>query len=92
MSGIDPDVIYHKLSIKEDAKPVKQKPKRMNEERSHAISDEIDRLLQVGFIQKIFYPDWLSNLVLENKRIESRESTSTLQALMNLDRMTVIPF
>jgi len=89
MSGIDLEVIYHKLSIKEDAKPVKQKLRRMNEERSQAISDEVDRLLQAGFIQKIFYPDWLSNL---NKRMESIESTSTLLALMNLDRMTVIPF
>ena len=29
--GIDPKVIYHKLSIKANSKPVKQKPIRMNE-------------------------------------------------------------
>ena len=33
MPEIDPEVIYHKLSIKADTKPVKQKPRRMNEER-----------------------------------------------------------
>ena len=30
MPEIDLEVIYHKLSIKADAKLVKQKPKRMN--------------------------------------------------------------
>jgi len=57
MLGIDPEVSYHKLSIRADAKPVKQKPRRMNEERSRAISDEVDRLLQASFIQETFYPD-----------------------------------
>jgi len=48
MPGIDPEVICHKLSIQADAKPA------MNE-RSHAISNEVDRLLQAGFIQEMFY-------------------------------------
>ena len=43
--GIDPEVIYHKLSIKADAKPVNQKPRRMNEEKSCGISNEVDCLL-----------------------------------------------
>jgi len=45
MHGIDPDILCHKLSIMADAKPVKQILKRMNEEWSRAISDEVDRLL-----------------------------------------------
>jgi len=44
MPGIDSEVICHKLSIKADAKPVKQKPRRMNEERSCATSNELDYL------------------------------------------------
>jgi len=39
MSGIDPEVICYELSIEADAKVVKQKPMRINEEKSHAISD-----------------------------------------------------
>ena len=50
MLEIDLEVICHKLSIKTNAKPVKQKPRRINEEKSHAINDEVNRLLQVGFI------------------------------------------
>jgi len=50
MPGIDSAVICHKISIKADGKPVKQKLRRMNEEKSRAISDKVDRLLQAGFI------------------------------------------
>ena len=64
MPGIDPEVICHKLSIKTDAKLVKQKPKRMDEERSRAINDEVDRLFQAGFIREMFYSDWLFNPVV----------------------------
>ena len=45
MPGID-QVIWHKLSTKADAKPVKKKPRRMNEEWNHTINNEVDRLLQ----------------------------------------------
>jgi len=48
MPGIDPDIICHKLSIKADAKLVKQKPRRINEEQSRSISDEVDHLLQLA--------------------------------------------
>ena len=33
MSGIDPEVICHKLSIKVNAKPIKQRPRRVNEKK-----------------------------------------------------------
>ena len=65
---IDPEVICYKISIKVDAKPVKQKPGRMHEERNRAISDEVNRLLQASFIRETFGPDWLSNLVLVKKK------------------------
>ena len=68
MHGIDPEVICHKLSVKANAKPVKQIPRRMNEERSCAISDEVDRLLEAGFIQETFYPNWFSYPVLMKKK------------------------
>jgi len=50
ITKIDPEVIHHKLSIKADTKLVKQNPKRMNEERSRATSNKVNRLLQAGFI------------------------------------------
>jgi len=57
MTGINPKAICHKLFIRADAKTVKQEPRRMNKEMSRAISDEVDHLLQAGFIRETFYPD-----------------------------------
>jgi len=71
MSRNDPEVICHKFSLRADAKPVKQKPKRMNKERSHVISNKVDRLLQAGFIWEMFYLDWFSNPVLVKKKNEN---------------------
>jgi len=88
MFGIDPTVICHKLSINADAKPEKQKPRGMNEERSRAISEEVDRLLQAGFIRETFYPDWLFNHIL----VGNGELESTLPTSLKLARRTVIPF
>ena len=87
MPGIDPDIICHKLSIKADAKPVKQKARRINEEQSRSISDEVDHLLQAGFIRESLYPDWLSNPVLVKKKNENRGFASTSLTSMKLAQM-----
>ena len=68
MPGIDPEIICHKLSIKVDVLSVKQKTRIINEKRSCAINDEVDRQLQAGFIREKFYLDWLSNPILIKKK------------------------
>ncbi|KAL0391200.1 UNVERIFIED_CONTAM: Transposon Ty3-G Gag-Pol polyprotein [Sesamum calycinum] len=65
LHGISPDVITHKLSVNPSAKPVKQK-KRMAE-RSQAIKEEVDKMLQAGYIRPVQYPEWLANVVLVPK-------------------------
>ena len=57
MPGIDPEIICHHLSIREEAKPVKQKARRINAERSQALQEEVDRLLKAGFIREALYPE-----------------------------------
>ena len=56
MLGIDPEIICHKLSIWADAKPEEQKPRRMNEERSRAISDEVDCYSRLALFEKYSTP------------------------------------
>jgi len=91
MPEIDLDIICHKLSINADAKPLKQKPRGMNKERSRAISDEVDRLLQAGFIRETFYPDWLSNPVLVKKKNGSGGSVSTSLTSTKLAQRIAFP-
>jgi len=67
--GIDPNIICHKLSIKVDAKSVKQKPRRMNEKWSRAISDEVDPRL----LGRLHLRDILHRLALQSHPREEEE-------------------
>jgi hypothetical protein len=68
MPGIDPEIICHKLSIRVGARPVKQKARRINVERSQALNEEVYRLLKAEFIRETLYPEWLANPVLVKKK------------------------
>ena len=39
----------------------------MDAERYKALKDEVDKLLDIGFVQESFYPSWLANPVLVKK-------------------------
>ena len=73
MPGMNPYIICHKLSTLSEVKPVKHKPRKMNDERLQALYDEVDRLLKADFIRETFYPDWLSNPV----PVKKKKSAST---------------
>ena len=63
MLGMDPNVVVHNIVMKPDAKPVKQKPRRINPTQSLQIKEEIQKLLEAKFICPIDYPQWVSNMV-----------------------------
>ena len=37
------------------------------QERDKAIAEEVRKLLEAGFIQEVYYPDWLVNVVMVKK-------------------------
>ena len=67
MGGIDPTVITHRLNASLSFKPVKQKQRSFAPERQKSINEEVDKLLQVGAIREVEYPEWLANVVLIKK-------------------------
>ena len=67
MGGIDPTVITHRLNVSPSFKPIKQKRRSFALERQKSINEEIDKLLQVGAIREVEYPEWLANVVLVKK-------------------------
>ena len=67
MVGIDPNVICHRLNIDTTKRPVRKKRRAMDPERYVALKEEVDKLLEIGFIRESFYPNWLANLVLVKK-------------------------
>ena len=47
--------------------PVKEKRRSFALERQKTINEEVDKLLQVGAIREVEYPEWLANVVLIKK-------------------------
>ncbi|XP_058189300.1 uncharacterized protein LOC131306887 [Rhododendron vialii] len=45
-------------------RPVKQKKRTFASERNKAAANEVDKLIQVGSIHEVLYPDWLANVVM----------------------------
>jgi hypothetical protein len=55
MPRIHREVIEHKLGIDPSFKPIKQKERRYTPKRREAIRQEVNRLLEVGFIRPVAY-------------------------------------
>uniref|UniRef100_A0A2N9FLD8 Uncharacterized protein n=1 Tax=Fagus sylvatica TaxID=28930 RepID=A0A2N9FLD8_FAGSY len=67
MPGISTKVIAHQLNVNPSFRPVKQKRRVFAPERNAAITEEVDKLLQAGFIREVYYPEWLANVVMVKK-------------------------
>jgi hypothetical protein len=68
MLGNDPRIIKHEITTYPDAKPVRQKIHPINPWKSAAIKAEVEKLLKVGFIYPIQLNQWVSNIILVNKK------------------------
>ena len=64
MKGIDPTFYQHRINLKKDAVPVIQQRYRMIPNFAKQVKDEIDKLLQVGFIKPVHEVTWLSPIVI----------------------------
>jgi hypothetical protein len=68
MPDIPREVAEHALEIRAGSKPVKQHLRRFDEEKRKVISEEIHKLLEVGFIKEVHHLEWLANPVLVKKK------------------------
>ena len=68
MKGIDPAVTSHELNVDPTFKPIRQKRRKLGPERSKAVNEEVDRLLDAGFIAEVGYPEWLANPAVVKKK------------------------
>ncbi|KAL0373935.1 UNVERIFIED_CONTAM: hypothetical protein Sradi_3309200 [Sesamum radiatum] len=66
-AGVNEAVIQHELHGKEGSKPIRQKKQNYGNERNQVIQEEVQRLLKLGYIREVQYPEWISNVVLEPK-------------------------
>ena len=68
MSGIDIKVTCHEMNVDPNLKPVKQMRQKLGPERACAVNDEVEKLLKVGSIIEVRYPDLLANPVVVKKK------------------------
>ncbi|XP_074327719.1 uncharacterized protein LOC141665633 [Apium graveolens] len=67
MPGIDPNLITHKLNVDPTEKDVKYKKKTYAPDMPEAIKQEVEKLLEAGFIEEVQFPEWLANPVMVKK-------------------------
>ncbi|XP_073041970.1 uncharacterized protein [Primulina eburnea] len=67
LQGVSPKIMEHRLHILPEARPVKQKKRHFGPEKDKIIKEQVDELLKAGHVREIFFPTWLSNVVLVPK-------------------------
>ncbi|GKV35996.1 hypothetical protein SLEP1_g44183 [Rubroshorea leprosula] len=88
MLGIPTSVAVHKLSTNPLRKPVAQKRRLFWGERLTAIKEEVKNLLQVGFIRRVDYCEWIANPVMA---ASGNERLSLLDAYSGYHQVRMAP-
>ena len=70
MKSYDTSIIQHKIPLKEDHKPFKQKLRRINRVLMPSIEKEVKIMYDAQIIAPIRYSDWISNLVTTRKKTQ----------------------
>ncbi|XP_026451951.1 uncharacterized protein LOC113352335 [Papaver somniferum] len=68
MPVIDPSVPCHKLYIKKNVKPFKQRIRKIATDYHPTIEAELQKMLDTGIIREAKYPEWIENMVVVPKK------------------------
>jgi hypothetical protein len=68
LKGVPSEICEHKIDLEPDAKPVRQRQYRMNPKYSLMVKEEIDKLLECGFIFLVPHSEWVSPIVIVPKK------------------------
>jgi hypothetical protein len=64
LCGVNRDVIQHSLNVDPSFRPRKQRLRKMSDDKAEGARNEVKRLLSVGVIRELKYPEWLANTVM----------------------------
>jgi hypothetical protein len=68
MKGIKGPMGEMKIPLKPDARPVKQRPYRLNPKYKQKVKIELDRMLEAGIIEPIEESEWIIPMVVQDKK------------------------
>jgi len=63
MPSLDPKIVQHRLPLKPECHPIKQRLRRMKPEVSLKIKEEVEKQFNAGFLAMAQYPQWVANVV-----------------------------
>ena len=63
MPGLDTDIVVHRLPLREECAPVKQKLRKVKPEMLLNSKEEVKKQLDAGFLEVAKYPQWVANIV-----------------------------
>ncbi|CAJ2651927.1 unnamed protein product [Trifolium pratense] len=63
MPGLDTDIVMHRLPLKPECAPVKQKMRRTRPDMALKIREEVKKQFDAGFLAVAKYPQWVANIV-----------------------------
>ena len=69
MKGILGDLGEMKIPLKLDVKPVRQRPYSLNLRYKERVKVELDRMLDVGINEPVEESEWISPMVVQDKKI-----------------------
>ena len=67
MPGIPANIIQHRLNVGPKKKLDQQRRIVFAPERNKAVMDVVNKLLTANFIKKVYYLEWLANVVMVKK-------------------------
>jgi hypothetical protein len=67
LCGVNRDVIGHSLNVDPSFRPRKQRLRKMSDDKAEGARNEVKRLLNVGVIREVTYPEWLANTIMVKK-------------------------
>jgi hypothetical protein len=68
MKGIKGPMGEMRIPLNPYARPVKQRPYRMNPKYKERVNIKLDRLLEAGFIEPVEESQWISPMVVQDKK------------------------
>jgi hypothetical protein len=72
MTGLSREIVEHRLPIKSGFRPFKQKARIFRPHLLPRIKDKIHQLLEANFFRPCRYAEWVSNIVLVEKKESSK--------------------
>ena len=63
MPGLDNNIVEHRLPLRPECPPIKQKLRRTRPDMADKIKEEVQKQINAGFLVTSVYPQWLANIV-----------------------------